>query len=121
MQARSAPASLIIRFLTSIVELQRQLDVSWRLSARNLAHAGANTHARCIVLNMIEGVDEVRAELQPESFGNRKVLMQAEIDVTVMRRPEVGELRRAIAERSDCWLRDLSIVDEPLPANAGNE
>ena len=112
---------IIIRFPSSVVELQSQLDVSWRLSARNLSHTGTNAHARCVVLNMVEGVDEVRPELQPESFRNRKVLMQTEIDVTVMRRPQVGELRRAIAECSDCWLRDLSVVDEPLPTNAGNE
>jgi hypothetical protein len=34
-------ACIIIRLATSVVELQRQLDVSWRLSAGDLSHRRA--------------------------------------------------------------------------------
>ena len=71
---------------SSIIELQSQLYVSWRLGAGDLAHCRSQGHVRCVVLDMVEGVDEVGSELQPESLGNREVLMQAEVNIVVVRR-----------------------------------
>ena len=71
---------------SSIIELKSQLYVSWRLGAGDLPHRGSQTHTRCIVLDMVEGVDEVSPELQPESLCKWKVLMQAEVNIAVVRR-----------------------------------
>lgn len=102
----------------SKIELQRQLYVPGRLGAGNLSHRRSQTHIRCIELDMVESIDEVGSELQPESLAHREVLMQTQVDVAVMRRTQISELRRAIAERSNSWLRDLSAIGEPLPTNS---
>ena len=47
------------------------------------------THIGCVVLDMVESIDEVGSELQPESLGNREVLMQTEVNVAVMRRTQI--------------------------------
>src|ERR1035437_3751744 len=74
---------------TSIIELQRQLYVPGRLGAGNLSHRGSQTHIRCVELDMVESIDEVGSELQPESLRYREVLMQTEVDVAVMRRTQI--------------------------------
>ena len=71
---------------SSIIELQSQLYVPWRLGAGNLPHRRSQGHVGCVVLDMVEGVNEVGSELQPESLGNREVLMQAEVNIAVVRR-----------------------------------
>ena len=57
-------ACLIIRALCLEVELQRQLDVPWGLSARNLSHRGSQAHVWCVELDVVESIDEVGSELQ---------------------------------------------------------
>ncbi len=47
------------------------------------------THIGCVVLDVVEGVDEVGSELQPESLADREVLVQAEVNVAVMRRTQI--------------------------------
>src|SRR5690242_7747115 len=70
---------------------------------------------------MVEGVDQISPELQSEALCNREVLVQTQIYVAVMRRTKIGELRRAVTERSDSRLRDLAAVDEPLTAYSRKE
>ena len=91
----------VIRFPTSIVEFQGQLYVPHRLGAGDLSHTGvarpgkqrcAQAHVWSIVLHMVKEIDEVGTELQPESFRNRKILMQTQVNVGVMGGTETGEL-----------------------------
>ena len=84
---------IIIRIQSSVVEFQSQLYVPWRLGGRNLAHSGTITHIGCVVLGVVEGVDEVGSELQPESLGDWEVFMQAHVDVGVTGRTQSIELR----------------------------
>src|SRR6185312_16222061 len=99
---------------SSIVKLERQLNVPWRLRAGNLAHGRSKAHIRSVVLNMIEEVDEVTPELQSDPFRDWKVLMQAHIHVGITRRPEATKLRSAISERAGGGLNEVVIVGEPL-------
>ncbi len=94
MQARLL-ACIIIRALFSVVEFQRQLYVPWGLGAGNLSHRGwrlaglnrcGQTHVRCVELDMVESVDEVGSELQPESLSDWEILMQTHVDVGVVGR-----------------------------------
>ena len=60
---------LIIRGLCLVVELQRQLDVPWRLGALggpNLPHRWSKAHVRRVELYVVECIDEVSSELQLE-------------------------------------------------------
>src|SRR4029077_786577 len=91
-------ACIIIRVLFSIIEFQSQLYVSWGLGACNLPHRGSQTHIRCVELDVVEGIDEVGSELQFEPLRNHEILMQAQIDVGVMRGGYRSELRCAISE-----------------------
>ena len=84
MQARRL-ACIIIRTLFSVVEFQRQLYVPWGLGAGNLSHRGSQTHVGCVVLGMVESVDEVGSELEPESLADGEVFMHTQIDVGVTR------------------------------------
>jgi len=77
----------------SVVEFQRQLYVPWGLGTGNLSHRGSQTHVWCVVLDMVESVDEVGSELQPELLPDRKVFMHTQVDVGVMGRTQVIELR----------------------------
>ena len=92
MQARLL-ACIIIRALFSVVEFQRQLYVPWRLGTGNLSHRGSQTHVGCVVLDMVESVDEVGPELQPESLSDREILVHAHVDVGVTGRTQSIELR----------------------------
>ena len=92
MQARKL-ACIIIRVLFSVVDFHRQLNVSWWLRAGNLAHRGSQTHVGCVVLDVVECVDEVGSELQPESLSDWEVLMQTQVDVGVTGRTQAVELR----------------------------
>src|SRR6185312_5768426 len=83
---------------SSIVKLERQLNVPWRLRAGNLPNRRAKARIRSIVLNVIKGIYEVGPELQPEPFCQREVLMDARIYIGVARRPQTSELRRAVSE-----------------------
>ena len=92
MQARLL-ACIIIRALFSVVEFQCQLDVSWGLGTCNLSHRGSQTHVGCVVLGMVESVDEVGSELQPETLCDWEVLMHTHVDVCVTGRTQPSELR----------------------------
>src|SRR5271169_649550 len=73
---------IIIWVPTSIIELQSQLYVSWRLITRNLPHCGSQTHIRCVELGVVESIYEVGSELHSEPLSNGEVLMQTEVDIT---------------------------------------
>ena len=108
-------ACLIIRGLYSlVVELQRELNVPWRLGAGNLTHAGAKAHVGRVELYVVKGVDEVSSELQFEPLCNREVLGQTEVYVGVVRTAQTTELRSAIAECSLGRVGKVAIVGEPL-------
>ena len=77
-------ACIIIRALFSVVEFQRQLYVPWGLGTGNLSHRGPQTHVGCVVLHMVESVDEVGSELQPESLTYWEVFMHTQVDIGVM-------------------------------------
>jgi hypothetical protein len=85
MRQAGVCAYLIVRVLCLVVELQRQLNVSWRLSARNLSHGASQAHVWSVELRMVKGVDEVGSELQPNPLGNQEVFVQTQVHVGVMR------------------------------------
>ena len=93
MQAVCPPASSIIRIWLSVVELQRELYVPRWLGTCNLSHRSAQAHVRCVELDMVEGVDEVGPELQPEPLPDWEVFVQAQVDVGVVGRTKPIELR----------------------------
>jgi len=86
-------ACIIIRSSFSVVEFQRQLYVPWGLGTGNLSHRGSQTHVGRVELDMVESVDEVGSELQPESLADWEVLMHTHVDVGVMGRTQPIELR----------------------------
>ena len=65
----------IIRFSWLVVELQRKLNVPRRLGAGNLPHCSSQAHVRSIKVHVVEGVDEIAAELQLIPFRKLKVLL----------------------------------------------
>src|SRR5260370_4964606 len=74
----------IIRGLGLVVELQRKLDVSRRL--RRLNHSGCTGLDRRVgycQVDAVKGIQEIRTELQSESFCQREVFLQAQIPVVV--------------------------------------
>jgi hypothetical protein len=80
MRQAGVIACLIIRGLCLVVELQRQLDIPWRLSAGNLPQRRTQVPNEWgVELYVIERVDEVSPELQLEPFRNWEVLMQAQV------------------------------------------
>src|SRR6185437_925524 len=103
----------LTRYL-SIVKLERQLNVPWRLRAGNLPHGCSKGSIWSIVLNVVEDVDEVAPELQMDAFREREVLMQAHIHVGISRRPQAAELRCAVSEGTGGRLREVPVVGEPL-------
>ena len=119
MQARLL-ACIIIRALFSVVEFQRQLYVSRWLCAGNLSHRGSQTHVGCVVLDVVEGVDEVGPELQTEPLSELKILMQTHVNVCEMGRAERSKLRCAIAESSGGRIGEISVVCEPLNPDSGD-
>lgn len=88
MRQAGVCACLIIRVLFSVVELQRQLDIPWRLGTGNLSHVSANTRAGHVQLYVVKRIDEVRSELQPEPLCHLEVLLQTQVNVGVMRRSQ---------------------------------
>ena len=62
-------ACLIVRRLCLVVELQRKLNIPWRLGGRNLSYCSSKVHVRGVQLNVVECIDEVGPELQPEPLG----------------------------------------------------
>ena len=92
MQARLL-ACIIIRALFSVVEFHRQLYVSWGLGAGNLSHRGPQIHVGCVELGMVESVDEVGSELQPESLADWEILVHTHVYVGVTGRSQPIELR----------------------------
>src|SRR6185437_4856299 len=101
---------------SSIVKLERQLNVPWRLRAGNLSHARSEGRVRSIVLNVVEKINEVAPELQMNAFCEWEVFMQAHIHVGISRRPQAAELRRAVSEGTGSRLREVPVVGEPLGA-----
>jgi len=49
-----------------VVQLQRKLNVPWRLGARNLSHRSSKAHVWCVQLDVVESIDEVGPKLQSE-------------------------------------------------------
>src|SRR3954463_13515789 len=97
MQAGSPPASLY-GFCFSVIKFQRQLYVPRRRGASDLSHRRAETHIWCVELNVVEGVDKVASELQPEPLCKLEVLVQTQINVRVVGRAQAAELRCAVTE-----------------------
>lgn len=93
MMQASSLACIIIGASCSVVEFERQLYVPRGLSTGNLPHCGSQAHVRCVELGVVEEVDEVGSELQPESIGEREVLVHAHVDICVMWRTQPIELR----------------------------
>ena len=65
---------------------------------------------------MVEGIDEVRAELQTEPFGYQEIFVHTSIDIDVTRRSEACELWRTVSERTNCGLSEVVVVCKPLGA-----
>lgn len=86
-------ACIIIRVRFSVVEFHRQLYVSWGLGTGNLPHRGSQAHVGCVELDVIESVDEIGSELQPEPLSDWEVFVQTHVDVGVVRRTQSIELR----------------------------
>lgn len=99
-----------------VVELQSQLDVPRRLSARNLPNRRSKAVAWSIELRVVEGVDEVCPELHFEPLGYWEVLVYTRIHIGVTRRAQTCELRRTGSEARR-WLSEVPIVGEPLTAH----
>jgi len=93
MMQASGPACIIIRVWFSVVEFQRQLYVPWGLGPGNLSHRGSQAHVGCIELDMVESVDEVGPELQPEPLSDWEVLMHTHVNIGVSGRTQSIELR----------------------------
>ena len=66
---------------------------------------------------MIQRVDEVGSELQPESLCDLEIFVDAEIQVEVPRGAQTSELRCAVSEGARRRLNKISVVDKPLTAN----
>ena len=77
----------------SVIELQGQLNVPGRLRAGDLPKAASQGRAWRIVLDMVERVDEVGTELQPEPLRDGEVFMQTHIDIGETRGAQARELR----------------------------
>src|SRR5258708_32994789 len=91
----------IIRGLGLVVELQGKLDVSRRL--RRLNHSGCTALDRRVgyrQADAVKGIQEIRTELQSESFCQREVFLQAQIPVVVSGSAQSAELRCTGAEAS---------------------
>src|SRR6266404_2121900 len=65
---------------------------------------------------MVKGIDEVASELQPEALGELKILMQTNVYISVVRRPQVSKLIWARAERPYARIGEVAVVSEPLEA-----
>src|SRR5438270_5631534 len=80
------------------VELQRELNIPRILRAVDQTHiAGRNVGRGSIQVHVVEGVDEIRSELQFHRFLYSKVLLEAEIDIGVAG-PADRTLGRTVAE-----------------------
>ena len=69
---------------------------------------------------MVERINELRSELQPEPFRKLEVLVQAHIQVGEMRRAQGSELRRTITKSADCRIGEVVVVCEPLNTHSRN-
>src|ERR1700675_1932491 len=114
MRQAGVCACLIIRCLLLVVELQRKLNVPWRLSAVDLSHVGAKAHIGCVKLDVVKRVDEIGSELQLEPFREKEVLMQTQVHIGVMRSSQTSELWGAVAKRPGGWVGEIAVVGEPL-------
>src|SRR5260370_11852038 len=89
----------IIRGLGLVVEVQGKLDGSGRL--RRLNHSGCTGLDRRVgycQVDAVKGIQEIRTELQSESFCQREVFLQAQIPVVVSGSAQSAELRCTGAE-----------------------
>src|SRR6266849_6144295 len=95
-QASKTPASIIHR---SVIEFQSELDIARRLGTGEDAHP--RTHSRRatirIQIDAIEGIKEVRTELQLHSLSDGEVLLQAQVDICVSR-SSYWALRRTVSK-----------------------
>ena len=65
---------------------------------------------------MVERVYEIGSELQLEALRKLKILVQTDVYVSVVCRPQITQLAWAIPERPNSWCREIVIVGEPLVA-----
>src|SRR6266481_763671 len=83
-QASKTPALIIHR---SVIEFQSELDVARGLRTGEDSHP--RTHSRGATIRIqiyaVESIEEVRAELQPHSLRDGKVLLQAQVHISVSR------------------------------------
>src|SRR5256885_1148861 len=68
---------------------------------------------------MVEGIDEVTAELQLEPLRELEVLMQAEVQVGETRPSQPGELRSTIT-KARRRIGEVAVISEPLEASRGS-
>ena len=114
MRQAGVCACLIVRCLCLVVELQRQLNASWWLGARNLSHGSSQAHVWSVELRMVKGVDKVGPELQPNPLGNQEVFVQTQVHIGVVRSAKSSQLWGAIAERSSRRGSEIAVVVKPL-------
>src|SRR5258708_18245199 len=107
---------LSIRGLCLVVELQRQLDIPWRLGTRNLSHRGSKTHVWRVELYVVKRIDEISSELQLEPLREQEVLMHTQVYVGVMWPSQTSKLWGAVSKRSNCRIGEIIIVSKPLEA-----
>ena len=86
-------ACLIIRALFSVIEFQSQLYVPRWLGACNLPHRRSQTHVGCVQLDVVESIDEVGSELQPDPLRKGEILVQTHVNIGVVRRTQSIKLR----------------------------
>src|SRR5271168_5336850 len=100
MRQAGVSACLIIRALLLEKELQRKLNVSCRLRSLNDA-GGRHIHRRVwhSEVDAVKRIQEVSAELHPESLRDLEILLQADIPVVEARAAKTAKLRRACSER----------------------
>src|SRR2546430_6001938 len=95
-QASKTPASIIHR---SVIEFQSELDIARRLGTGEDAHP--RTHSRRatirIQIDAIEGIKEVRTELQLHSLSDGEILLQAQVHICVSR-STYWALRRTVSK-----------------------
>src|ERR1700733_10656475 len=81
------------------VEFQSELHFARVLRPCNDSHPGSKAVRWRRQIHIVEGIQEISAELKLLGLGKREVLLQADICVHVSR-PNDRTLRRAIAERT---------------------
>src|SRR5947207_14362772 len=79
------------------IELEGQLDVAWILGGVDLSQVSAQSGCWGVEVHSVECIQEVRTELEFHTLRDVKVLLQAQVNVSVAGTTD-WTLGRAIAE-----------------------